>query len=65
MVITGQSTFMIRAERAGPGNGRVYTVEFQVEDEFGNATVEECSISVPKSPSSQAVDDGAVHTVTP
>lgn len=39
--------FMVRAERAGPGSGRVYTVTYTVTDASGNSTTEMAFITVP------------------
>jgi hypothetical protein len=35
IVITGKSSFKVRAERLGKGNGRVYGVNFKVTDTSG------------------------------
>jgi hypothetical protein len=67
IVITGSSSFEIRAEREGRGNGRVYTVNFTVTDAVGNAQGGSCQFQVPHSDNgSTAVDDGAAagYTVT-
>jgi hypothetical protein len=39
----------LRAERAGPGNGRVYTLTYRVTDGSGNETEAEARVYVPKS----------------
>ncbi|MHC4443350.1 MAG: choice-of-anchor Q domain-containing protein, partial [Planctomycetota bacterium] len=36
IVILSPSSFKVRAERQGGGNGRVYTINFEVVDSFGN-----------------------------
>jgi hypothetical protein len=41
--------FMLRAERSGNGNGRVYTITYEAADDSGNATVRQTSVSVAKS----------------
>ena len=78
MVIVSDTAFKLRAERrggsagngrggGGPGNGRVYTVLFEVDDGFGNTTLASCQIGVPHSQNGDsAVDDGAAagYTVT-
>lgn len=66
IVITGHSTFMLRAERQGGGNGRVYAISFKVVDSEGNQAVEACSVEVLHDQSdSGAVDDGPAYVVTP
>lgn len=68
MVLVGPSTWQVRAERRGNGNGRVYGVTFTVTDASGNATTATCQIGVPHDQSGALpVDDGAAsgHTVTP
>ncbi|WP_375772986.1 DUF5011 domain-containing protein [Archangium gephyra] len=67
IVISGASSFELRAERQGKGNGRVYGVNFQVLDAAGNKTQSTCFFAVPHDMSgSVAVDDGANagYTVT-
>ena len=67
IVITGPSTFQLRAERDGKGNGRVYGVRFNVTDSSGAVQTATCKFSVPHDQSgSSAVDDGAAagYTVT-
>lgn len=46
-VITGDATALLRAERAGPRDGRVYTVEFVMTDAAGNETPGSCEVQVP------------------
>lgn len=41
--------FMLRAERSGNGNGRVYTITFEARDDSGKSTVENAMVTVPKS----------------
>jgi hypothetical protein len=45
--ITGNLTLNLRAERAGGGNGRVYTITVESRDAFGNASVRTVTVSVP------------------
>ena len=40
-------TVLLRAERAGPGNGRVYTLVYRVTDGSGNETEAEARVYVP------------------
>jgi len=68
IVIVDHSSFMVRAERQGGGNGRVYGVTFDIADSAGNATRDTCWIAVPHDDSGrQAVDDGAAsgYTIEP
>lgn len=66
IVIVDQTTFMLRAERAGGGNGRVYLVQFEVVDSEGNASMGACRFAVPHDQSgASAVDDGAAYEVLP
>ena len=44
-------TVQLRAERAGNGNGRTYTIAVRCTDAAGNATASSTSVSVPKSQS--------------
>ena len=60
IVIGDHSSFMVRAERQGMGDGRVYGVEFAITDESGNTSTATCYIGVPHDQSgSPAVDSGA------
>jgi hypothetical protein len=42
-------SFQVRNERAGKGDGRVYTVTYEVEDASGNVTTKQATVSVAKS----------------
>lgn len=46
-VITGDLTAMLRAERLGRGDGRVYTITVICTDESGNSTNREVTVTVP------------------
>ncbi len=60
IVLTGDTSFDLRAERQGASNGRVYGVSFEVSDGAGNATTASCEFSVPHSNNgTPAVNDGA------
>lgn len=60
IAIPGKSTFAIRVERRGNGNGRVYGVRFEVTDSSGNSVETTAFVHVPHDQSgSTAVDDGA------
>lgn len=69
-VVQGE-TVLLRAERAGNGNGRVYRITFMAEDQEGGACVDEVTVCVPhdnrkgacrrghgNTPDPQCVDDG-------
>lgn len=49
IVITGDLTANLRAERSGQGSGRVYTVTIETTDAAGNVTSSTTTVSVPKS----------------
>jgi hypothetical protein len=54
----------LRSERAGSGDGRVYTLGWRAEDASGNVTEGRCIVGVPHDQSGQsAVDSGAVYTI--
>jgi hypothetical protein len=68
IVIVDDSTFRLRVERRGGGNGRVYGVTFEAMDSAGHRIEDTCLVSVPHDQSgAPAVDDGAAvgYTVTP
>jgi hypothetical protein len=46
--ITGPLSVNLRAERLGTGHGRVYTITVQSEDDGGNVTTGEVTVTVPK-----------------
>ena len=65
IVITGNSTFQLRAERQGKGNGRVYGVNFKVTDSSGAEQTATCKFVVPHDQSGRgATDDGAAAGYT-
>jgi hypothetical protein len=49
IVIVDDFTLQLRAERSGLGDGRVYTVTYEAEDDSGNVTQEQATVTVPKS----------------
>jgi endo-1,4-beta-xylanase len=54
----------VRAERAGPLNGRVYIVTLRVKDASGNSTTKTVKLTVPVDDTSgPAIDDGPMNTV--
>lgn len=52
------NNILLRAERAGSGNGRVYTVQFRATDPDGDSCTGTVKVSVPKSIKDTAVDSG-------
>jgi hypothetical protein len=65
MVIVDATTVMLRSERAGGSDGRVYQIHFNVSDAAGNIGKGVCDVTVPKSQGSggAAVDSGVHFTV--
>ncbi|HYH96301.1 DUF5011 domain-containing protein, partial [Hyalangium sp.] len=59
IVITGRSSFKVRAERQDEGDGRVYGVAFELKDQTGNVRPGLCRIRVPATESGTATDSGA------
>jgi hypothetical protein len=45
--LTGALTLNLRAERAGNGNGRIYTVRVNCSDGSGNASTDTVEVAVP------------------
>jgi hypothetical protein len=66
IVITGRSSFQVRAERQSGGDGRVYGVAFELKDRTGNTRTGLCQIRVPATEGVPANDNGAGagYTVT-
>jgi hypothetical protein len=59
IVITGASSFELRSERSGTGNGRVYGVNFTLTDASGNPSSGTCYFTVPHDQSgAPAINDG-------
>ena len=56
-------SIMVRKERAGDGNGRVYTVELTATDDYGNSEAAYVLIYVPHNTYAEVIDDGAVYVV--
>lgn len=52
------NNILLRAERAGSGNGRVYAVQFKATDPDGASCTGTVKVSIPKSIKDQAVDSG-------
>jgi hypothetical protein len=49
IVILNDTTFKLRAERSSHGNGRIYTVTYEVTDDCGNSAQASATVKVPKS----------------
>ena len=66
IVIIDEQTVMLRAERLGGGDGRVYSIHFEVVDSSGNTAEAACLVSVPHDlgAGSTAVDSGPRYQVT-
>jgi hypothetical protein len=47
IVIFDNLTFQLRAERSGNGNGRIYTITYQVTDWAGNSALATATVTVP------------------
>ncbi len=68
IVILGPTSFKVRKERQGRGNGRVYGITFEVFDAAGNGTEATCFVGVPHDQAGDPpVDDGpgSGYTVFP
>jgi len=66
IMITSLTSFEVRSERAGEGNGRVYGITFDVSDGSDNTSEAVCRIEVPHSQNGDAaIDDGPAYTVSP
>ena len=69
IIIKDSQTVDLRAERQGNGNGRVYTINFEVTDASGNTQTGSCTVWVvhDQMPNDTAIDDGASagYTVYP
>jgi hypothetical protein len=48
-IVPGGLTVNLRAERAGGGNGRIYTLTVACQDNAGNIATKAMTVSVPKS----------------
>lgn len=48
IVIVHDCTFRLRAERSGTGQGRTYTITYQVTDACGNTTLASATMTVPR-----------------
>jgi uncharacterized protein len=58
IVIVDDTTFKLRAERSGEGDGRVYTITYQVTDDCGNTAEGTATVTVPLSLGRQSGNQG-------
>ncbi|MHA2273726.1 MAG: hypothetical protein ACXACI_17905 [Candidatus Hodarchaeales archaeon] len=65
MIIVNDQTVALRAERQGAGNGRVYTIHFELVDSSGNVASGSVEVWVPHDlgAGSMAINDGPVYWV--
>lgn len=57
--VASGNSILLRAERSGPGNGRVYSVEFRAFNIHGDSCTGSVTVCVPKSASEKfCIDDG-------
>jgi len=65
IVLTGPTSADLRVERTGGGDGRVYTVFFEVSDASGNVTSSSCKVGVPhdQSPPNTILDNSCHYCV--
>jgi uncharacterized protein len=47
IVVVDDTTFQLRAERSGPGNGRIYSFAYQATDACGNTATANTAVYVP------------------
>jgi hypothetical protein len=47
VVVVGDHTFKLRAERSETGDGRTYTITYRTSDACGNAATATATVSVP------------------
>jgi hypothetical protein len=66
MVVHCPNRVMLRAERTGGGNGRVYTVVYRLDGENGTEVTAEAKVYVPHDASGHGAveDDGMGYTIT-
>ncbi len=60
---TGCASALVRSERAGPGDGRVYELTLSLQDSAGNAAEGVLTVSVPHDRAHDAVDSGDASEV--
>ena len=60
----GTSTAIVRSERSGNGNGRVYNIRFLAQDDSGARCEGSVDVSVPHEKKDVAIDDGQLYDST-
>lgn len=55
---------LLRAERSGNGNGRVYRISFTARDSDGGACTGSVTVGVPHNHKGTVVDDGHLYDST-
>ena len=63
-VNTDKKTALIRAQRSGVGNGRVYHIGFTASDGHAGTCQGTVKVAVPHSVNKKAVDDGPTYDAT-
>jgi hypothetical protein len=64
VISCNRKSVQLRAERAGNGDGRVYTIYFSVTDSLGHTTIVSTTVTVAHDEGGTAVDSGPHYTVT-
>lgn len=64
VIAGGCKTVEVRVERQGKSNGRVYTIHFEVADEYNNVGTDSAKIFVPKAMNKPVIEDGVAYTVS-
>ena len=62
--ITEDGRVLLRAERSGNGDGRVYVINFTAADEFGQSCSSSVSVRVNHSKKKEAIDSGQNYDAT-
>ena len=62
--VIGTGTAVVRAERSGSGNGRVYAILFMADDGSGGRSKGLVKVQVPHSRKSACIDDGQLYDAT-
>ncbi len=52
---------LLRKERSANGNGRVYTIYLELDDNNGNTSIANCQVHVPHNNNGTAIDDGMAY----
>jgi len=55
---------LLRAERSGTGNGRLYQIQFTADDGHGGTCIGSVAVGVPHSKKDTAIDDGQKYDST-